>query len=204
MQQFYTGTAYLKRYSTIAKSTFLGLFSPEMSARMFFLDFVLFPPVIMLCLYLAVDLADPKQWLTAAALVGSGYVAWTLAEYLIHRFAFHHFPVFRALHMAHHDEPRDLIGTPTIVTLAAFYGLVFWPLAELTSRQTAAAWTAGLMAGYVSYIAVHYVVHHLGSHGSLRLRKLIRLHAVHHHDIAHNFGVTTGFWDRVFGTLAKR
>jgi sterol desaturase/sphingolipid hydroxylase (fatty acid hydroxylase superfamily) len=47
-------------------------------------------------------------------------------------------------------------------------------------------------------------VHHLGSGGSRGLRRLIKLHAVHHHDTDHNFGVTTAFWDRVFGTLASR
>ena len=112
----------------------------------------------------------------------------------------------------HHAEPLALHGSPTIVTVLVFGVLALAPLWYLTGLQVAAAMTAGLMLGYLGYVGVHYAVHHLGSLGprwlpaSVRaqLRDLIRAHAVHHHQTAYNFGVTTTIWDRVFGTMRRR
>ncbi|MEO6301109.1 MAG: sterol desaturase family protein, partial [Paracoccaceae bacterium] len=100
--------------------------------------------------------------------------------------------------------PRGLTGTPTILTVMVFAVLVYWPASEIGTRASASAWTAGLMAGYLAYVGVHYIVHHLGSGGQPWLRRLIKAHAVHHHDDRVQFGVTTVFWDRVFGTAGRR
>lgn len=187
-----------------AKLTFRKVIPAEVSEKLFFLDFAVFPALILLCVYLAFHDAWPLQALQLAVIVLFGGLAWTFFEYVIHRFAFHHFPVLKPIHLAHHDEPRALTGTPTVVTVAAFYILAYGPVAFVAGGQIAAAWTAGIMAGYLVYVSVHYVVHHLGSGGSPTLRRLIRLHALHHHDDTHNFGVTSDFWDRVFGTRSSR
>lgn len=183
---------------------FQQFFASEMPAWAFFLDFVIYPPLILLCLVKAFWRAEADQAVLALGAALAGLAVWSLAEYLIHRFAFHHAPVLKPIHMAHHDAPRDLNGTPTVITVIVFYLLVYLPLTEALGDHLAVAATAGVMLGYLAYVAVHYVVHHLGSGGSPRLRKLIKLHAVHHHDTKHNFGVTTAIWDRVFGTLARR
>ena len=172
--------------------------------KLFFLDFVVFPLLILLCLYLALRSADGLQAMQMLVLFLAGGLAWSFFEYVIHRFGFHHVPLLKPMHMAHHDDPRGLTGTPTIVTVAAIYVLAYAPVAVLAGDTPAAAWTAGIMAGYLVYVSVHYVVHHLGSGGSATLRRLIRLHAQHHHDDKHNFGVTSDFWDRVFGTRSTR
>lgn len=83
--------------------------------------------------------------------------------------------------------------------------LTFWPIAEYDGIRPAASWLTGLLAGYLTYCAVHYVVHHFGSggHGLIGRRK--RQHAVHHHGKGnYNSGVTTTLWDRLLGTLAAR
>jgi sterol desaturase/sphingolipid hydroxylase (fatty acid hydroxylase superfamily) len=47
-------------------------------------------------------------------------------------------------------------------------------------------------------------VHHCRLQPVSYLYKLKHRHALHHHfDDAGNFGVTTGFWDKVFGTDIK-
>lgn len=176
----------------------------EMPAWAFFLDYVVYPPVILILLYLGFEDAGIGQIMAGCAMVLAGVVTWTLAEYLIHRFAFHHAPILKPIHMAHHDAPRGLSGTPTFVTLIVFYAMVYWPLKVLMGPDLASAGTAGLMLGYLAYVSVHYIVHHRGSGGVRMVRKLIRVHAVHHHDTSHNFGVTSDLWDRVFGTLARR
>lgn len=183
------------------RARLLQLVSAEMPAWAFFLDFLIYPPLMLLCVALAFG---PDGGIGSVAMIALGVSGWSLAEYLIHRFAFHHAPVLQQIHLAHHAAPRDLNGTPTVVTLAVFYGLVYWPLTLVLRAEWAAAVTAGVLLGYLGYVGVHYVVHHLGSGGRPWLRRLIRLHAVHHHDVAHNFGVTSPLWDWVFGTLARR
>lgn len=200
-----TGISHrLWRRSTSGAWTFLNaLLSPKMSPGFFFLDFAVYPLLITGFLFIALRAGGIADGLLSMAIVISGYVFWTLAEYLVHRYVLHHVPVFAAVHLAHHHAPRDLIGTPTLLSAAMFLGLGFWPMLELTSLPVASAWMAGLLAGYLSYVAVHYAVHHFGSGGHGLLKGLKRHHALHHYrDGHHNFGVTTGIWDRVFATLA--
>jgi sterol desaturase/sphingolipid hydroxylase (fatty acid hydroxylase superfamily) len=58
------------------------------------------------------------------------------------------------------------------------------------------------MAGFFWYGLVHHSIHHRKPR--LIARRLIqasRRHAQHHYAMqSGNFGVTTSFWDRVFGT----
>lgn len=204
MERIETNAGRTRRIAMMAKTRFQQFFASEMPAWAFFLDFVIYPPLILLCLYLAFAKGGMIAALWSAAWVLIGLTTWSLAEYLIHRFAFHHAPVLKPIHLAHHEQPRGLNGTPTIVTVIVFYLLVYWPAAHWIHPASAAALTAGILTGYLAYVLVHYVVHHLGSGGSKSLRKLIKLHAMHHHDAAHNFGVTSAFWDRVFGTYARR
>jgi sterol desaturase/sphingolipid hydroxylase (fatty acid hydroxylase superfamily) len=199
-----TGLARVRRFAIDDQFGLQGRISPTWSRRLFFLDFLVFPLAILLCLGAAVWNGSNIPYLTLVPLFALGYAAWTLTEYLMHRFVFHHFPVFTAMHLAHHQSPHDLIGTPTLLTLAAFAVLVFWPTYDFAGLEQASALSAGMMSGYLAYVSVHYIVHNVGSGGWPWMKKLIRLHAVHHHDIHHNFGVTTAFWDRVFGTQARR
>ena len=65
--------------------------------------------------------------------------------------------------------------------------------------------TVGLMFGYLWYLVVHDAVHrrHL-RRGSLLYRAKMH-HALHHHGkVPGNFGVTSSFWDHIFGTLILR
>ena len=204
MHFFETGLDRMRRFAIDSNHDFHGLIGPQWSRRLFFLDFLVFPLAIFFCLAAAIDNEASVSPAILALLFAIGWIAWTLTEYLMHRFVFHHFPVFTAMHLAHHDEPHALIGTPTFVTLAAFAALVFWPVHVFAGLEEASALSAGMMSGYLAYVGVHYFVHNVGSRGLPWLKRLIRLHAIHHHDIHHNFGVTTDFWDRVFGTLARR
>ena len=179
-----------------------GVFSTTPTPLVFFLDFVIYPMLIVLCLYLALAGDTARGAGRSLLLVALGYAVWTLAEYLIHRFIMHHVPMFRAMHFAHHDAPRDLIGTPTLMSVAIFVALVFWPLIEILGLRTASAVSVGLLLGYLAYVSVHYALHHWSSNGLRYLQRLKRHHALHHHkENECNFGVTTTVWDWMFGTL---
>ena len=66
--------------------------------------------------------------------------------------------------------------------------------------------TAGMVTGYLWYVFVHYATHHFRPRRGTYLYRARVRHARHHHlSDDGNFGVTTAFWDHVFGTaLAER
>jgi sterol desaturase/sphingolipid hydroxylase (fatty acid hydroxylase superfamily) len=61
----------------------------------------------------------------------------------------------------------------------------------------------GLYAGYNYFALVHHLQHHRGKdlEGVAYLRRLERLHDLHHHRQVVNFGISTTIWDRLFGTF---
>ncbi len=185
------------------KGAFKQLFNPAMTRSMFFLDFYVYPVLIILCLVVAFRSSRESNIPEFLGLVLLGYVGWTLIEYLVHRSILHHVAAFRALHKAHHDASHELVGTPTIYSVSAFYLLGYLPLAEIWGRGIAASVLTGLLIGYSSYVVLHYALHHVSSHGFRIIKRLKRKHALHHQFQDTNFGVTNDIWDRIFGTFAK-
>lgn len=159
-------------------------------------------------------------------LAAAGAASWTLVEYVLHRFVFHvdarlpdagwarqaHF----LLHGVHHLVPNDpgrLVFPPVLafalaIPVAAVLRIVTW---ALLSPPLFWCYFAGLAAGYVAYDVTHYALHH-GVHHGVHHRVLCsrrshcgRMRAYHgrHHFPGQEtaaFGVTSRFWDRVFGT----
>jgi len=175
----------------------LGLISVRMSKVAFHLDYATYPPLILFCLWLGHG--HIALWMSAFQFA-FGLCVWTLAEYLLHRFVLHGWPYFAKFHQAHHDEPRAMIAAPTVFSMGIFALIAYLPAALLLGPWAALPWFAGFLLGYVAFAAVHHIVHHAQGQGKLR-RHFKLLHARHHHGKdGRNFGVLTGFWDRVFGT----
>ena len=181
----------------ILREVGLGLVSVRMSKIAFHLDFVAYPPVIVICLYMA------QRKVSIAAIVFLfifGLVIWSLAEYLLHRFVLHGWPFFAKYHQAHHDDPSALIASPTLFSLGVFASIGLLPATLLLGLWPALPCFAGFLVGYIAFAAVHEIVHHSQSQNAL-VRHFKLFHARHHHATqARNFGVLTSFWDRVFGT----
>jgi sterol desaturase/sphingolipid hydroxylase (fatty acid hydroxylase superfamily) len=169
---------------------------------------LLYLPVVAICLVLAVGpegLAVPS----VAGVLALGLVAWTLAEYLLHRFVFHFEPDTRwgrrlhfIIHGVHHDYPHDpmrLVMPPSVsVPLAV---LVFLGFRLLLGPAWSLPFFAGFLIGYLIYDMTHYHIHHHRSENKLSLA-LRRYHYRHHFQQAdRGFGVTSSVWDRVFRTL---
>lgn len=170
----------------------------------YYVEFAIFPLIILALAAAGLVAAGIPGLLAWSGLVLVSLFAWTFFEYALHRFVFHHVPVIREQHFAHHDHERELIGTPSWVSLAVA-AVIILPAFALFGLEIVSAVSVGLMAGYVWYITVHHLTH-FGHppHGSW-LYRLKRHHALHHHaEPGTNFGVTTPFWDWVFGTLSSR
>jgi len=145
-------------------------------------------------------LADWGDWALGAAL---GVVAWTLVEYLMHRFVFHRIPFIREMHEQHHQNQAELVGTPAWLSLPAL-AVAGLGLVAVFGLPAGSALTMGLILGYCWYIGVHHILHHWRLPGRGYAYRLKRRHALHHHfDDTANFGVTSGVWDAVFGTTAS-
>jgi sterol desaturase/sphingolipid hydroxylase (fatty acid hydroxylase superfamily) len=162
---------------------------------------------------IAVAVLVASTWLTtpdghslaACAWTLAGLASWTLAEYMLHRFVLHHVPPFKRLHAMHHQRPTALIGSPTLMTAALFGLLVFAPTQAALGLWRACALTLGMVSGYLMYTLVHHGAHRASqAMGRSRwLQRRRRWHALHHRcaDQPACYGVTSGFWDHVFGTV---
>ncbi len=114
---------------------------------------------------------------------------------------FHHVPVIKEMHDAHHEDEKALIGTPTWLSFVIIAGGVLIPLYFVLDFVKMSGLSAGIIVGYLWYITVHHMVHHWEVRPDSYGYRLKRRHALHHYFDDHgNFGVSSGFWDKVFGT----
>lgn len=125
----------------------------------------------------------------AAALTATGVIAWTLAEYVGHRFVLHR--LMPTQHRIHHADP----GKP-VVSIS----WQIWGCFALVYLIADGAFLAGSLVAYAWYLFVHHCTHHDAD----RLPAfLIRYHNDHHKFATRNYGVTTSLWDHVFGTVLR-
>ena len=179
------------------------LFNIEHSKVAYWVDFGLYGLAILglsLFLFMSGDHIGRFQMVGFAL---GGLVIWTFLEYALHRFVLHGVDPFKTWHALHHERPRALIFAPTLLSGTLIGLLIFTPTFLMSSAARATSLTVGLMVGYLGYAITHHAIHHWPARGSwMRTRKLI--HARHHsYSSRAHFGVTSTFWDRVFGSSGK-
>ncbi len=179
----------------------MGLLTTEHGRVGYLADFIVYGIASAALAALLVIAGPRERWPELVALTLLGLVAWTLLEYGLHRFVLHGLQPFRSWHAEHHRRPRALIGTPTILSATLIAALVFLPALLLGDLWRACALTFGLLTGYLIYAVAHHATHHWRS-GNAWTRQRKRAHALHHSPVASpgRYGVTSSFWDVVFGT----
>jgi sterol desaturase/sphingolipid hydroxylase (fatty acid hydroxylase superfamily) len=182
----------------------MNIFTLEHSKAAYRIDFALYGiTVVALAAFLMAgcprDLRVEIMVITLAGLVG-----WTAIEYAMHRFLLHGLEPFKSWHDEHHQRPKAIIFTPTILSLAWQFTLFFIPALLVGGLWRASALTLGLETGYLSYTITHHAVHHWHIRNTW-LKRRRRWHAIHHHSIQKPrcYGVTSAFWDHVFGSASK-
>lgn len=154
-------------------------------------------------LYLAISIAPGLTVIGAAqatCFAIGGFVYWTLLEYVVHRVLYHHVPVFKELHDAHHREPDGFIGAPPVIGIALIFAVTYLPLI-LVHDLAAHGMTIGMLAGYMGYMLLHHSAHHWRPRKGSWLWRARRHHALHHHlGVEGNYGIVTSVWDHAFGT----
>jgi len=129
-----------------------------------------------------------------------GGLLWPLIEYAVHGFLAHRMRTFVSpLHWAHHEDPRavftsPLAWMPAVVAVSGALGLALgW--------AEAAALTAGAALGFARYEWLHWRIHFRAPRSAREARRRAHHLAHHYADPDAYHGVTTRFWDRVFGSL---
>jgi sterol desaturase/sphingolipid hydroxylase (fatty acid hydroxylase superfamily) len=158
---------------------------PTITVAIYFGELI-FALALAIALLLA---ASTLKVLIAVLLFGCGVVAWTVAEYITHRFVLHAIAPVR--HGIHHARPQDAIDKIFWQIWLAF-GVVY-----LTTGGTV---LAGALVAYAWYLSVHYCAHH---NPTILPASLLKHHLDHHKFARRNYGVTTKVWDRVFGTMLR-
>jgi sterol desaturase/sphingolipid hydroxylase (fatty acid hydroxylase superfamily) len=173
----------------------------------------LVPPLVYLPLVLGLFAVGLRtmRWPVVLSGAAAGYVAWTLVEYLGHRFLFHlDFPgpwgrrIHFLIHGVHHHHPGDPLRLVMPILLSApIMAAALLTLRLISDSPLNLALWAGFILGYVGYDMVHYHVHH-GTPRTWMGKVLRRRHMLHHfRDSTSFFGVSAPWWDRVFGTESR-
>lgn len=133
-----------------------------------------------------------------------GIATWTLTEYLLHRFLGHVHKgknFFKSEHALHHSKANYFAPAykKALAAVLVSAGL-FFVLALIVPYAIAATFIMGFVGMYGAYEATHYRYH---SATPLKVFLFMRKHHFYHHfhNPKTNHGVTTRFWDRVFGTF---
>lgn len=135
---------------------------------------------------------------------------WTFFEYLFHRYINHldeYFPnskvacaIAHTIHGIHHEYPRDkerlmMPPIPGLIIVGLLYLAFLLILGDLVY-----VFMPGFMTGYLIYASVHIAVHKRRVPAVLKTQ--YKHHALHHYKYPDKaFGVSTTFWDRIFGTM---
>lgn len=146
-----------------------------------------------------------------ASLVILGLFAWTILEYVFHRFLFHMekalpthqlaYSLHFLLHGVHHFLPMDrmrLVMPPALFTIlsAGPYAL----FRSILGQKYLNPLYCGAVSAYIAYDLCHYFFHHGVSRFSL-VNMMKSYHMAHHYkDFNKGYGVTSMLWDIVFHT----
>ncbi|MBK6892300.1 MAG: sterol desaturase family protein [Flavobacteriales bacterium] len=150
------------------------------------------------------------SWQTVLVFFLGGIVLFTLVEYVMHRYLYH-IPAqsekrkrFQyVIHGIHHEHPRDKarLAMPPLVSIVL--SILFISLFRLLIGPNGYAFGGGFLFGYSTYLLAHYAIH-IYKQPKNFLGIIWKHHNLHHYvgdDGA--FGVSTPFWDYIFGTMPK-
>lgn len=139
-----------------------------------------------------------------------GAMGWTVTEYLLHRFLGHELKgLFRKFlffkeHMKHHHKKDYFASTKDKLLTAFGIGPVVFALTYFVGNLLfASVFTASFLGMYYVYEVVHRRLHEVAPKHAFAGK--MRAHHFYHHfvDERMNHGVTTAFWDKVFGTYKE-
>jgi sterol desaturase/sphingolipid hydroxylase (fatty acid hydroxylase superfamily) len=164
-------------------------------------DFYIYPLMALILIAFSFAYFYTPVWQIVLYLA-IGFCIWGITEYFMHRYAFHHAPIFKQGHTEHHQRPKDHIGTPFFVTIP-IYLFVSWLIALGLGYAMTCALLAGFVSGYYCYLITHHVVHNKKIKPGTFWHRYKKFHDTHHYKQDVNFGVSWMVWDKIFRTHQK-
>jgi len=179
----------------------------RLSRTYFAIPIVFYYAVAVVCLLISF-LNEELNFAHALWIFPMGMIFFSLMEYIIHRFLFH----FNAttekqlqlqynIHGVHHEFPRDKdrLVMPPVVSI--FLALSFFFLYRFLMGDYGFIFFAGFVAGYSTYLLIHYAVHALKPPKNF-LKIYWKHHSLHHYSSVNTaYSVSFPFWDYLFGTM---
>lgn len=164
-------------------------------------------PIIIFFIWKSFAIGTPLG--TFVVLFICGFAFWTLFEYILHRYVFHFPPkgdfqkrISFLFHGVHHQYPNDKKRLVMPITLSLAVAVLLLSLTWVLFGTWTWAYSAGFTTGYLAYDMTHYSIHHFKRPKTKWLKNLWKSHIDHHYrDSNKGYGVSSAFWDRVFGTL---
>ena len=170
-------------------------------------------PIVMWHMATAIEQfsGNSQSAIGCAALVIIGLFAWTILEYVFHRFLFHMenalpshqfaYAIHFLLHGVHHFLPMDrmrLVMPP--ILFAALSAGPYILFRSLLGQRILNPLYSGAVTAYIGYDLCHYFFHHgVSRFSSVNMMK--SYHMAHHYkDYNSGYGVTSMLWDLVFHT----
>jgi sterol desaturase/sphingolipid hydroxylase (fatty acid hydroxylase superfamily) len=169
----------------------------------------------------AVFAAYPAPLAPSLIAVGVASLIYPLVWYVLHRWVLHSkwmwkhkwlAPTWKRIHYDHHQDPNHLevlfgalhttLPTIAIATLPIGAGIgAFW---DAPIGGAAAAFATGLLTTCF-YEFVHCMQHLAYKPKNKLIADMKKRHMAHHfHDENGNYGITSFFWDKLFGTYYDR
>lgn len=141
-----------------------------------------------------------------SVLIFSGWIIWSLSEYLAHRFWMHptlknEKPESPFNHLYHHKHPTEI----KVTRLHRFSALIvaFFLLMASVKLNNYFTLFTGYYLGFVLYNFLHYWLHQEWT--AHWLPSLHKSHIHHHCKFPDKcFGVSTTIWDQLFNTCSPR
>ncbi len=140
-----------------------------------------------------------------------GFFFFTFLEYILHRFVFHmdtatelRKKIQYNIHGLHHDYPKDKdrLAMPLLASIVV--ALILYLIIYLIIGDKVYGFLPGVMMGYSTYLLIHYSIHSYPPPKNF-LKILWVHHSMHHYKEGdHAFGVSSPFWDYIFGSMPKK
>jgi sterol desaturase/sphingolipid hydroxylase (fatty acid hydroxylase superfamily) len=149
--------------------------------------------------------------LTTAGMFLIGFVLFTWVEYMTHRYVFHMgtYTKWReklqyTIHGVHHEYPKDKdrLAMPPLLSITISTLLLLG--LRVVLGDLVFSFLPGFLVGYAYYLSVHYIVHVYQPPKNI-FKALWINHSVHHYKHGeYVFGVSSPFWDYVYGTMRDK
>jgi len=191
-----------------------------MSFRELVVAYAQYPAIIAYALLAAAAIGyyawKPAPLAQTVGIVAASALIYPLVWYVLHRWVLHgqwmyKLPfmasTWKRIHYDHHQDPNHLevlFGAlhTTLPTIAIATAPIGWAIAGPSGA--AIAFATGLLTTCF-YEFCHCIQHLAYKPKSKWLAEMKKRHMAHHfHDETGNFGITTFFWDKLFGTHYDR